>query len=270
MKPLLVVDAPKRWPLEIPGTELVSSYAYLSDPSLSEGAGRKVFNLCRSFKYQAAGYYVSLLAEARGHRPLPSVTAIQDLRLAPVLKLVSQDLDDLIQANLRRIKSDRFELSIYFGHNLAAGHDRLALAIFNAFPAPLLRAKFERIGGWKLTAVRVIGLGDVPDSHRGFVVEQAERYLRRVPRRGKAATPTRFDVAILQDPDDPMPPSNSRPSSASWRPENRSGSRAILLQGRLRPHRRVRRALHPGNHLCEPPHVPVCTPGRGRGHGRRR
>jgi glutathione synthase/RimK-type ligase-like ATP-grasp enzyme len=210
MKPLLVVDAPKRWPLEIPGTELVSSYAYLSDPSLSEGAGRKVFNLCRSFKYQAAGYYVSLLAEARGHRPLPSVTAIQDLRLAPVLKLVSQDLDDLIQANLRRIKSDRFELSIYFGHNLAAGHDRLALAIFNAFPAPLLRAKFERIGGWKLTAVRVIGLGDVPDSHRGFVVEQAERYLRRVPRRGKAATATRFDVAILQDPDDPMPPSNKQ------------------------------------------------------------
>jgi glutathione synthase/RimK-type ligase-like ATP-grasp enzyme len=208
MKPLLVVDAPRRWPLEIRGTELVSSYAYLSDPSLAEGSGRKVFNLCRSFRYQAAGYYVSLLAEARGHRPLPSVSAIQDLRLAPVVKLVSQDLDDLIQQNLRRIRSDTFELSVYFGHNLAKGHDRLALAIFNAFPAPLLRARFERNGTWKLTVVRVIGLGDVPDSHRGFVVEQAERYLRRAPRRGKAAAPTRFDVAILHDPEDPMPPSN--------------------------------------------------------------
>lgn len=209
MKPLLVVDTPRRWPLEIPGTELVSSYAYLSDPALAEGAGRKVFNLCRSLKYQAAGYYVSLLAEARGHRPLPSISAIQDLRLAPVLRLVSQDLEDLIQANLKRIKSDEFQLSIYFGHNLAAGHDRLAAAIFNAYPAPLLRARFERNGSWKLVSVRAIGLGEVPDSHREFVVQQAERYLRRVPRKGRAAAPTRFDLAILHDPDDPMPPSNA-------------------------------------------------------------
>ncbi|MBZ0173438.1 MAG: RimK-like ATPgrasp N-terminal domain-containing protein, partial [Phycisphaerales bacterium] len=208
MKPLLVVDAPKRWPLEIPGTELVSSYDYLADPGLALGAGRKVFNLCRSFKYQAAGYYVSLLAEARGHRPLPSISAIQDLRLAPVLKLVSQDLDALIQTNLNRIKSDTFELSIYFGRNLAAGHDRLALAIFNAFPAPLLRAKFDRNGAWRLVSVRVLGLADVPESHRPFLIEQAERYLKRVPKRSKAGPPTRFDLAILHDPSDAMPPSN--------------------------------------------------------------
>ena len=195
--------------MEIPGTELVSSYAYLSDPALAEGTGRKVFNLCRSFKYQAAGYYVSLLAEARGHRPLPSVSAIQDLRLAPVVKLVSQDLDELIQETLKRIKSEAFELSIYFGNNLAERHGRLAKAIFNAFPAPLLRAKFERNGSWKLTSVRVIGLGEVPDSHREFVVQQAERYLRRVPRKGKASAPTRFDLAILHDPEDPMPPSDA-------------------------------------------------------------
>ncbi|MCB9837701.1 MAG: RimK family protein [Phycisphaeraceae bacterium] len=207
MKPLLVVDSPKRWPLEIPGTELVSSYAYLSDPAFAEGAGRKVFNLCRSFRYQAAGYYVSLLAEARGHRPLPSVSAIQDLRLAPVLKIVSQDLDELIQSNLRRIRSDEFDLSIYFGHNLAAGHDRLALAIFNAFPAPLLRARFERDESWKLTQVRVIGLGEAPESHRQFIVDQATRCLRRTPRRGKTPPPTKYDLAILHDPDDPMPPS---------------------------------------------------------------
>ena len=65
MKPLVVVDAPKRWPLDIPGAEVVSSFRYLSDPELAQGPGRKVFNLCRSLRYQTAGYYVSLLAEAR-------------------------------------------------------------------------------------------------------------------------------------------------------------------------------------------------------------
>lgn len=208
MKPLLVVDFPKRWPLTIPGMELVSSYQYLSDPEFAHGPGRKVFNLCRSLSYQAAGYYVSLLAEARGHRPLPSVSVIQDLKLAPVIRVAAHDLDELIQENLKRIKSDEFELSVYFGHNLAEGHDKLAQAIFNAFPAPLLRAKFERNGVWRMSSIRVVGLGDVPDSHRPFVIEQAERYLKRSPRKGKVATPTRFDLAILRNKSEAYAPSN--------------------------------------------------------------
>ncbi|MCA9299865.1 MAG: RimK family protein [Phycisphaerales bacterium] len=208
MKPLLVVDSPKRWPLEIPGTDLVSSSAYLSDPDLASGAGRKVFNLCRSFKYQAAGYYVSLLAEARGHRPLPSVGAIQDLRLASVIRVVSQDLDRLIQTSLRPIRGESFELSVYFGRNLAAKYDRLALALFNAFPAPLIRARFDRDDDWRLAGVKILGLGEVPETHRPFVVEQAGRYLRRVPKRRASSPPARYDLAILHDPEEAMPPSN--------------------------------------------------------------
>ncbi|MGP1347965.1 MAG: RimK family protein [Phycisphaerales bacterium] len=208
MKPLLVVDSPKRWPLHIPGTELVSAYQYLSDPAFAAGPGRKVFNLCRSFAYQAGGYYVSLLAEARGHRPLPSVEAMQDFKLSPLIRLASQDIDELIQSSLRRIRSQDFELSVYFGHNMAAGHDRLAMAVFNAFPAPLLRARFEQEDSeWRLASVRAIGLGDVPESHRPFVIEQAERYLKRTPRRNKSATQYRYDLAILHNPEDPLPPS---------------------------------------------------------------
>lgn len=208
MKPLLVVDAPKRFPLEIPGTDVVSAFDYLSDPSHARGPGRKVFNLCRSLKYQSEGYYVSLLAEARGHRPLPSVTAIRDLKLGPVVRLVSEDLDHLIQTNLRRIKSDTFELSVYFGHNLASGHDPLALAVFNAFPAPLLRARFEKDDTWRLVSVRVLGLADVPEAHRPFLIEQATRYLKRSPSKRRGSPPARFDVAILHNPDEAMPPSD--------------------------------------------------------------
>ena len=209
MKPLLVVDSPKRFGLHVPGTELVSSYQYLSDSAFAQGPGRKVFNLCRSFKYQAAGYYVSLLAEARGHKPLPSLSAIQDLRLTPVIKLVSHDIEELIQSSLKRIKSPTFELSVYFGRNLAAEHERLALAVFNAFPAPLLRATFERDKAWSLSSVRLLGLGDVPDAHRQFLIEQAEKYLKRRPRKAKEETPTRFDLAILHDPSQEFAPSDA-------------------------------------------------------------
>ncbi len=47
----------------------------------------KLFNLCRSYRYQSSGYYVSLLAEARGHKPQPNVTAIQDLKSQTVVRL---------------------------------------------------------------------------------------------------------------------------------------------------------------------------------------
>src|SRR5690606_15218779 len=143
---LLVVDNPKKWPLHIPGAEVVAARDYLTNPRFAAMTRAKVFNLCRSYRYQAAGYYVSLLAAARGHKPLPSVITMQDLRLASIVKLASQELDEQMQRAFHPLKSDRFELSIYFGRNMAAKYDRLSLALFNQFPAPLLRATFVRNG----------------------------------------------------------------------------------------------------------------------------
>jgi glutathione synthase/RimK-type ligase-like ATP-grasp enzyme len=228
VRPLIVVDHPERWPLDIPGTEVVAAWRYLTDPTLAQGAGRKVFNLCRSLRYQAAGYYVSLLAEARGHRPLPSVAAMQDFKLAPVMRIVANDVDELVQQSLHTIRGAEFELSIYFGRNLAARHDRLARAIFNAFPAPLLRASFVREERWRLTGVRVLGVGDVPEAHRPFLVEQATRYLRRAPRRDNAPPP-RFDLAILHDPEEEMRPSCPEALARFVRAAEALGIRAELI-----------------------------------------
>ena len=89
----------------------------------------RVFNLARSYRYQRTGYYVSLLAAARGHRPMPDVEAIQDLKSRTVLRLASEDLLDLVQRSLHPIQSDHFVLSAYFGRNLPKRHDRLAAAL---------------------------------------------------------------------------------------------------------------------------------------------
>ena len=77
---LVVVDNPKHWPLTIPGTEIVAAREYLTNPHYFDLKGANVFNLSKSYRYQTVGYYVSLLARARGHRPMPSVTTLQDLR----------------------------------------------------------------------------------------------------------------------------------------------------------------------------------------------
>jgi len=62
---LLVVESTKRWPLHIPGVEVVPARTYLTDARFAERRGVAVYNLCRTYGYQTLGYYVSLLAAAR-------------------------------------------------------------------------------------------------------------------------------------------------------------------------------------------------------------
>lgn len=207
MPALIVVENTKRWPLRLSGVEVVSAKTYLGDRRYSNLRGAKVFNLCRRYGYQSLGYYVSLLATARGHRPLPSVATLQDLRLNAMLRIAADEGDDLIQRSLSELKSDRFELSVYFGRNMAKRYDRICSLLFSQFPAPFLRAEFVRRGSWRLSRLRAIGTSEIPESHRSFVIEQATRHLGR-PRRMRRRKTTRYDLAVLVNEAEPHPPSN--------------------------------------------------------------
>jgi glutathione synthase/RimK-type ligase-like ATP-grasp enzyme len=198
---LVVLYDPREWSIRGPGVEVVAARDYLSDPRFAELRGVRVFNLCRSYRYQSNGYYVSLLATARGHRPIPEVTTIQDLRSATVVRSFADDLEELIRKSLAPLQSDQFVLSVYFGRTPAKRYERLSRALFNLFPAPLLRARFERDGeSWWLAGLRLIGMNDVPESHREFLAEAASDYFRRGGRRRGSARRRRYDLAMLVDP----------------------------------------------------------------------
>src|SRR5690606_37129203 len=179
---LIVVDDPAEWPLDIGSAEVISADAYLRDPRSSERRRLRVINLCDSYRYQSVGYYVSLLATARGHRTMPSVTTIQDMKSRSLFR-PADDLDELIQRSLHGIVSSRFELSIYFGRNLAERHAKLSRALFNMFPVPLMRASFVRGTRWRLVSLAPIPVGDLPEAHRAFLHDVVEEHFRgRGPR----------------------------------------------------------------------------------------
>ncbi len=210
---LFVVDKPEDWPLEVPGVELVPARTYLTDPAYSGLRGAKLFNLCRSYRYQSLGYYVSLLATARDHRPLPSVTTLQDLKTPSVVRTLSGDLEELIGKSLAPLTSDEFTLSIYFGRNVAKRYRRLALQLFNLFPAPLLRAGFARsirTGRWEIKSLRLISAKDIPPEHHEFVLGAAADYFAGRQRTAARRPPSRYDLAILVNPAEAYPPSDER------------------------------------------------------------
>lgn len=184
METYIVVEDPKRWNLKVPGAEVVKARDYLSEERFSDSRKAKVLNCCCYYSYNSTGYYVSLVAAARGHYPMPSIKVIQDMRLDVVIKRASHDLTTQIQRSLKGIHGDTFELSIYFGKNVALCHNTLAKMLYNSFPLPFFRAYFIREEKtWHLDDVRVIAARDIPERHHPFVMEQIALFAGRGVRR---------------------------------------------------------------------------------------
>src|SRR4051794_9580973 len=79
MKTVAVTDQNQKW-FELPDVTVLTARRYLAEPESGSESTVRLLNLCRTGRYQGRGYYVSLLAEARGERAVPSVKTIEDLR----------------------------------------------------------------------------------------------------------------------------------------------------------------------------------------------
>lgn len=155
MKNFIVVNDASVWPESVPGAEIVEANAYLSDPAYAGAGAPGIYNLCDSYCYQRLGYYVSLLAEARGHKPIPRARTIEDLQSPNLVRLLTETLEDLVQHAFRKDSVHSVEWDFYFG--LRPGHteDVLGKQFFQLLKAPLLRARFERIDDrWQIRSAR--------------------------------------------------------------------------------------------------------------------
>ena len=207
MNTLIVTDQKQEW-LEFPDAAVLTARLYLAERE--SGREVRVLNLCRTVRYQGLGYYVSLLAEARGQRPLPDAKTVEDLKSAAYVREISARLEPLVRETLRHDESDRFELDVYFGKDPAQRHQAIAGELFANVPAPLLRAIFGRAEGrWRLDAVQAIGVADIPSQHRAFLIEAAKAFVTdsAASRRQRAGT-GRPRLAILWDAKERYKPSN--------------------------------------------------------------
>jgi len=207
MRTVIVTDQNQEW-FELPGVTILTARNYLAERESGREAGVRALNLCRTGRYQGRGYYVSLLAEARGQRPLPDVKTIEDLKSEAHVRALAEQLEPLVQETLHHDESDRFELGVYLGKDPAQRHDALARQLFARVRAPLLRALFSRADGhWRLEAVQAIGLADIPPQDRAFLLEAVKALATETPAPPRAGT-GRPRLAILRDPNEPHKPSN--------------------------------------------------------------
>lgn len=208
MRKLVVVENPDKWQLNRADLEVLTPSSYISGEVYQQTKGLQVINLCKSYQYQSLGYYVSLLAEARKHKVLPSVSTIQDLRFPSIVKDDSQDFDNLIQNSFKHVKEDRTELTIYFGQTRNEDYNKLARQLFLYLLAPFLRVVFTRKTKWALQSIKALGLGEIPDADTDLLHKSFNKYISR--KRDLRPDKKKYDLAILVNPDDPNPPSDKK------------------------------------------------------------
>src|SRR5947207_12969993 len=97
-----LVEQAKDLPTAETPHKVITTSEYLVRPRLFDMARPKLVNLARSYAYQSKGYYASLLAEARGHRVVPSVETMLELREAKLYEHALPDLEAALHRRARR------------------------------------------------------------------------------------------------------------------------------------------------------------------------
>jgi len=209
IRALCVVDNVRTWKKRVPQMEFVSPNDYLFALQYQDIRSVRVINLARNFDYLGRGYYVSLVAEARGHKVIPSIATLQALSRKEFWLIETDDLSAQIHKDLAHLGNDKFELSVYFGHNVDKRYEKLARMFFNLFPCPSFRVYFTRENGtWKVSGIRAVGPATVPEHHQdGFAAAMADYSVHRWGGKPKIAA-ARYDLAILFNPKEGLAPSN--------------------------------------------------------------
>ncbi|MDQ6646210.1 MAG: RimK family protein [Pseudomonadota bacterium] len=209
---VIVVEKASDWGSYYPSVDVMSAMDYLRQPVSVENERTHVLNLCRSYKYLGTGYYVSLLAEARGHRVMPSVRTVNDLRRRSLYGLDIEDLNSKLTRFLPAGGRDTtdFGILVYFGVTVYPTLQDLARQVFEMFPCPLLRIEFERDRVWQVSAIKPVGLHTLDDAQEDAFAQELDRFSRKLWRKPRARKQFRYDLAMLVDPKEAMPPSNKK------------------------------------------------------------
>ena len=209
----IIVEKEEDWTPFFPSKNMLTFEAYRQqDPSPGQPA--QIINLCRDYKYMGRGYYCSLMAEARGDRVLPSVRTINELSQKRMYTLGLSALVKMIQKKRDHLGEDdknTYTLRTYFGSTRIEDLHGLARQLFELFPCPVLEARFKRLNEtWAIDTVKTVGIQELNESEQDEFAEALDRFSRQIWRRSRKKKSFAYDLAILANEKENLPPSNKK------------------------------------------------------------
>ncbi|WP_022954723.1 RimK family protein [Leucothrix mucor] len=211
---LLLVDDLKHWKSDYPEYPVVAVNDYLTGDDWLKKRNLRVINLCRNLSYQSLGYYASMLAEARGHRVQPSVSTLQDLTRKALYGPVVDDLDATVNKVLAQQSGNedaaKLSIMLHFGSCENEAFKPLARKLYEAFRAPLIQVEFKRGGRWRIHSLKLANISDLTTDQLAFFFKTLEKRSNTHWKPSANAKTARYDLAILHNPEDKLPPSDDK------------------------------------------------------------
>ncbi|WP_193048833.1 RimK family protein [Pseudoalteromonas undina] len=183
-KTLIVVDNNEQ-ALALSFENVITFNTYLRDYPKRNEPKTRIINLCDSSQYLSKGYYCSLLAEARKHQVLPSVKTINALRSGQAPTLNTGQIDG----------------AVYFGNAFNELQSKAAKSIFKQYPAPILFVDQQGL-------LQQGSLTSLSEQQYAAFIEKLNEFTQTQWRIGKVERRFRWDMAILVDHNEKVPPSD--------------------------------------------------------------
>ncbi len=209
----ILVDNQEDWTPYYPTADLMTFEVYLTLPESKKPGKAQVINLCRDYNYLGTGYYCSLLAEARGQRVIPSIRSINDLANHYYYRLYDNNLDKSLDKHLMKFGQPDAEIlaiKIFFGRVSYPSLEKLARRLFELYPCPILAVNFKRGSRWEIVSVIPGTLADLNEAEQNQFATAIDAYSRKIWRKPRSRKRFRFEMAILCNPNEALPPSDNK------------------------------------------------------------
>lgn len=220
---IIVIDTPSDWEPYLTSEQVITFEQYRANqyPLAQAGkAGKKsrlrIINLCKSHDYLSIGYYCSLLAEARGHSVIPSIKTLNnlsqqeltDLELAFIPSLFSKEA--LSWSIPEAFSVMQVNIVAYFGKTSQSQYVELARKVFEHFPCPILRISLNYNSGWQVHSIKAGSPDALSDLEEEEFANALDEFSTKIWRQKRSSKNSRFDLAILVEPEEKLPPSDKK------------------------------------------------------------
>jgi len=209
---VILVDQQRDFPNADTPHKVITTADYLARPKLFAAAGRaKIINLSRSYNYQSKGYYSSLLAEARGHRIIPTVETMLELRERQLYEHALPDLQQALNNAAQRGRANEtttFDLLFCFGLTQDPRFEAFGRLLFDWYRCPALEVTITPAKFWKIDRIRTRPLVKLGPEEAAFFRTALHQHTERDWRNPRARTIAKYSLAVLVDAQEELPPSS--------------------------------------------------------------
>jgi glutathione synthase/RimK-type ligase-like ATP-grasp enzyme len=210
---MVIVERSADFKFDRSNLEVITTKDYIARPELVRTRNPKIVNLSRAYSYLGAGYYCSLLAEARSHKVIPSVRTILDLSQKSIYRYALAELEELLRRKCKRLSHPpeaSFTLYIFFGTADDRRFQELARRVFDLFRCPMLKLQIRLKEDWHIHSVQPLALDDLrPDQEEHFRTA-LDTYTKATWREPTEKIAPRYSLAILHNSKETLPPSSPK------------------------------------------------------------